>query len=84
MNLESHQTWAFERNRIELQHKQTQAVLRSSFGPEIGIDEGRSVHIAYRFTDVPGKPEDWRIVYRTPAPPVEFPLQVVFKDLPLP
>jgi hypothetical protein len=83
-DLESHQTWALERTQLELRHKQTKTVVRTNLSPEIGIDEGRSFHITYAFAAVPGRPEEWEIIYRTPAPPVLYPVRFEFKDLPLP
>jgi len=33
---------------------------------------------------VRGKPEDWKLVYRTPGPMAEVPVTFAFKDIPLP
>jgi hypothetical protein len=84
LDLESHQTWALERNRIELRHKRSKTILPTRLNPEIAIDEGRAFHITYAFADVPGKAEDWEVLYRTPAPPIACPVRFAFKDLPLP
>lgn len=84
LDLESHQTWALERNKVWLRHKQSRKLVETKLNPEIGIDEGRAIHINYTFADVPGTPEDWELVYAAPAPPVAFPVRFVFTDLPLP
>jgi hypothetical protein len=84
LDLESHQTWAMERNKIWLRHQKTKTLLETKLNPEIGIDEGRSIHINYAFADVPGRPEDWELVYRAPAPPVAYPVRFAFSNLPLP
>jgi hypothetical protein len=33
---------------------------------------------------VRGKPENWKVVYRTPGPMAEVPVTFEFKDVPLP
>lgn len=82
--LESHQTWAFERNQFELRHRRTGATLRPQ-QVEIGIEEGKEIRIAYTFRDMPEhRPEDWELFYRTPAPPVVYPLRFRLSDIPLP
>lgn len=82
--LESHQTWAFERNRLELRHRQTGTVLRPA-GTEIGIDEGREVRISYTFRDLPeSRLVEYELLYQTFSPPTLYPLEFSLRDLPLP
>ena len=38
----------------------------------------------YIFVDAPGKPSDYQLVYETPSRVVTIPVQVKFKDVPLP
>ena len=45
----------------------------------------RRAVLTYHFTDKNrGKPEDWKVLYRTPASIVEIPLSFTFKDVRLP
>jgi hypothetical protein len=48
----------------------------------------RRAVISYHFRDkdkqVRGRPEDWRVTYRTPAAIIEWPIHFSFKDVPLP
>jgi hypothetical protein len=84
LGLESHQTWAFDRNRLELRHRQTGAVLRPQ-NMQIGIDEGREVRITYTFRDLPEQRlAEYDAEYETFSTPVLYPLEFVLRDLPLP
>ncbi len=84
LGLESHQTWVFERNRLELRHRQTGVVLRPH-SMQIGIDEGREVRITYTFRDLLAQQlADYEVAYQTFSTPVLYPLEFVLRELPLP
>jgi len=46
--------------------------------------EGNKLGFEYLFVDVPGKLDDYQFVYETPSKVVVIPLEVEFKDVPLP
>jgi hypothetical protein len=46
--------------------------------------DGGKLGFEYLFVDVPGKPSDYGLVYETPSNVVTIPLEVEFKDVPLP
>ncbi|QEH33473.1 hypothetical protein OJF2_19750 [Aquisphaera giovannonii] len=46
--------------------------------------EGGKLGFEYLFTDVPGKPSDYQLVYETPSKVVTAPLEFEFNDVPLP
>jgi hypothetical protein len=46
--------------------------------------DGGRLGFEYLFVDVPGKPEDYRLIYETPSKVVAIPLKFEFKDIPLP
>jgi hypothetical protein len=57
-------------------------------GYEIVDQEGNKANINYRFVEekglVLGKPENWKLVYRTPGTISKVPIKFEFKDVPLP
>ena len=59
-------------------------------GFETGNSTGTKASISYHWVDDPakkftrGKPEDWKVEYRTPGQFIEVPVPFEFKDLPLP
>jgi hypothetical protein len=59
-------------------------------GYETGNSSGTRASISYHWVDEPGKkftrgkPDDWKVVYKTPGQFVETPVPFEFKDLPLP
>lgn len=84
LGLESHQTWVFEGNRLELRHRQTGAVLLPQ-SVQIGIDEGREVRFTYTFRDLPEQRlADYDAEFETFSTPLLYPLEFVLRDLPLP
>ncbi|WP_250847184.1 hypothetical protein [Aquisphaera insulae] len=46
--------------------------------------EGGKLGFEYIFSDVPGKPADYQLVYETPSKVVTVPIEFEFKDVPLP
>jgi hypothetical protein len=57
-------------------------------GYEIVEQEGNKAMINYRFVEekglVLGKPENWKLIYRTPGTISKVPIKFEFKDVPLP
>jgi hypothetical protein len=84
--LESYQSWVVN-NEMVLQGKDGKTRLASS-DYFLNSASSRRAVITYHFRDkgrpARGKPEDWRVVYRTPASIVEVPVKFSFKDVPLP
>jgi len=60
----------------------------ASSGYVIERASSRRAVISYHFLDKGkarrGRPEGWRLTYRTPALLVEVPIRFTFKDVPLP
>jgi hypothetical protein len=84
--LESYQSWVVN-NEMWLEGKDGKTRLPSS-DYFLNSASSRRAVLTYHFRDKPrkarGKPEDWRVVYRTPASVVEVPVKFSFKDVPLP
>lgn len=84
--LESYQSWVVN-NEMWLEGKGGKTRLPSS-DYFLNSASARRAVLTYHFRDKPGKargkPEDWRVVYRTPASVVEVPVKFAFKDVPLP
>jgi hypothetical protein len=84
--LESYQSWVVN-NEMVLQGKDGKTRLASS-DYFLNSASSRRAVLTYHFRDkgrtARGKPEDWRVVYRTPASIVEVPVKFSFKDVPLP
>ena len=84
--LESYQSWVVN-NEMTLESKDGKTRLPSSDYFLSSASSRRAV-ITYHFRDkgrkARGKPEDWRVVYRTPASIIEVPVKFSFKDVPLP
>jgi hypothetical protein len=84
--LESYQSWVVN-NEMWLEGKDGKTRLPSS-DYFLNSASSRRAVLTYHFRDkgrkARGKPEDWRVVYRTPASVVEVPVKFSFKDVPLP
>jgi hypothetical protein len=84
--LESYQSWVVN-NEMTLETKDGARRLPSSSYVQETASSRRAV-LSYHFVDkgkAPrGRPEDWKVTYRTPAAVVEVPIRFSFKDVPLP
>jgi len=86
---ESYQSWIVS-NEISLKNAKGQIVSNSSYAVDSST-ANRAV-VSYHFADDPAKPpllrgstpDDWQLVYTTPARIVEVPIHFEFKDLTLP
>jgi hypothetical protein len=80
---ESFQSWVVN-NEMTLESKDgTKHLASNSYVLESSTS--RRAVLTYHFTDKNrGKPEDWKVTYRTPASIVEIPLNFTFKDIRLP
>jgi len=87
--LDSYQSWIVN-NTAHLKNRSGQRLVSTSYASE-AMTSNRAV-VSYHFEDDPGrapllrgsKPEDWQLVYTTPAWIVEIPIHFEFKDLALP
>jgi hypothetical protein len=84
--LESYQSWVVN-NEMVLQSKDGKTRLAGS-DYFLNSASSRRAVLTYHFRDKGGKargrPEDWRVVYRTPASIIEVPVKFSFKDVRLP
>jgi hypothetical protein len=84
--LDSYQSWVVN-NELLLEGKEGKKTLTTR---DYLLEESsnRRAVISYHFRDrdnqVRGRPEDWRLTYRTPAAIVEWPVRFSFKDVLLP
>jgi hypothetical protein len=84
LDLESHQTWAAEGHEVLLKNSAGKRELKPVGNPLISVEEGGPMRITYTLPEALADLSGWSLVYRTPATPVAVPLQVSFKDVPLP
>ncbi len=89
-SFESFESWLVY-NEMYLQKKDaSEQHFPNNGGYETGNSSGTRASLSYHFVDDPnkklarGKPEDWKVVYRTPGQFIEVPVSFEFKDLPLP
>lgn len=82
---ESFESWLVN-NQIHLEDKQGKRFPPGGY--EIDEESARRAVVTYRFVEenglVLGKPENWKLLYRTPGLIAKVPIQFEFKDLPLP
>jgi hypothetical protein len=85
--LESYQSWVVNNEMTLVEKKDAARRLPSSSYVQESASSRRAV-LSYNFVEkgkVPrGRPEDWKVTYRTPAAVVEVPIRFSFKDVPLP
>jgi hypothetical protein len=87
-HFESFQSWVGS-NEIHLKKTDVEGKVTNNGHSVDSLGSNKAV-ITYYFTEQlkkklgGGKPEDWKIVYRAPAPFVEVPVPFEFKDVPLP
>jgi hypothetical protein len=80
---ESFQSWVVN-NEMTLQSKDGSKRL-SSNSYVLESSSSRKAVLTYHFTDKGrGRPEEWKVTYRTPASIVEIPFTFAFKDVRLP
>ena len=70
-------------NRLWLQKADGSRFEHNGGFSNTGSDSGK-LGFEYLFVDVPGKPSDYGLVYETPSSVRTIPLEVEFKDVPLP
>ncbi|WP_435019403.1 hypothetical protein TA3x_001277 [Tundrisphaera sp. TA3] len=70
-------------NRIWLQKPDGSRFMHNGGFNNTGADAGR-ISFEYLFVDAPGKPADYQLVYEAPSKVVSIPLEIEFKDVPLP
>lgn len=82
---ESFESWLVN-NKIQLVNKDGKGY--NDAGYEIDEQAGNKAVVTYRFAEekglVLGKPENWKLIYRTPGVIAKVPIDFEFKDLPLP
>src|SRR5581483_5939394 len=82
---ESFESWLVN-NKIQLVNKEGKGY--NDAGYEIDEQAGNKAVVTYRFAEekglVLGKPENWKLTYRTPGVIAKVPIDFEFKDLPLP
>lgn len=86
VTLESYQSWVVNNEMALVSADGTRRLTPAGYVLE--NSSARQAVLSYHFKDdgrsVRGKPEDWKVVYRTPASLVEIPFTFSFKDVPLP
>lgn len=86
-DFESFESWLVN-NEIYLERKADQKHFPATGGYEIDQAGNRKAAVVYHFVEendlTLGKPEEWRLVYRTPGPITKVPVEFEFKDVPLP
>src|SRR5262249_8811671 len=86
-DFESFESWLVN-NEIRLQKKVGTGTVPPNGGFEIDDQTGRRAVARYRFLEEGDvklrKPEDWKVIYKTPGAMVTVPVPFEFKDLPLP
>lgn len=70
-------------NRLWLQKADGSRFEHNGGFSNTGSDQGK-LGFEYLFVDAPGKPADYQFVYETPSKVLTIPLEVGFKDVPLP
>lgn len=86
---ESFQSWVVN-NECFLKRAEGAGVFPNNGGYSVDSLGSSKAVLTYNFVDergkklVRGKPEDWKLVYRTPGPMAEVPVPFEFKDVPLP
>lgn len=89
---ESFQSWIVN-NEIRLERRngnKTDVFDEANGGYETDDITDNRARLTYRFTDdverklILGKPEQWRLIYKTPGQIVELPVKFEFKDVSLP
>ncbi len=83
-DFESFESW-LGNNEILLHHKDGKRQFPPNGGYSVDDSTGKTAIVTYRFVEdkslTLGKPEDWKIMYRTPAKIEKLPLRFEFKDL---
>jgi hypothetical protein len=86
VTLESYQSWVVNNELALVSSDGTRRLTPAGYVLENST--ARQAVLSYHFKDdgrsVRGKPEDWKVVYSTPAALVEIPFTFSFKDVPLP
>jgi hypothetical protein len=85
VTLESYQSWVVNNEMTLVSPDRAKRLDPAGYVLESSTP--RRAVLSYHFKDdgrsVRGKPEDWKVVYRTPAALVELPFTFSFKDVPL-
>jgi hypothetical protein len=89
-NFESFESWLVYNETYLVKKDDPNQKVANNGGYETGNSSGTRASISYHWADDPGKkfsrgkPDDWKVEYRTPGQFVEVPVPFEFKDLPLP
>ncbi len=82
--LESYQSWVVN-NEMTLESTDGKGKLLTSNSYSLDAANARNATVTYHFTAKNrGKPDEWNLLYRTPASIVELPFTFSFKDIRLP
>jgi hypothetical protein len=87
---ESFESWLVYNEMLLVKKDDPQQRFQNNGGYETGNSSGTKASISYHFVDDPktkfsrGKPDEWKVVYKTPGQFVEVPATFEFKDVPLP
>jgi hypothetical protein len=84
--LESYQSWVVNNEMVLVSEDGKRRLPATDYVLEAAST--RRALLTYHFRDkdkqLRGKPEEWRLTYRTPAAILEWPVRFSFKDVPLP
>jgi hypothetical protein len=84
--LESYQSWVVNNEMVLVSADGKRRLAASDYVLETATTTRAVISYHFRDREKPsrGKPEDWRLTYKTPAAIVEWPVRFSFKDIPLP
>ena len=80
--LDTNQSWVVNNEMVLESLDGKKRLLSSHYVLESA--SARGAVLSYHFLDLPSKPSEWRLRYRTPANLIEMPIRFAFKDIPLP
>lgn len=84
LELESHQAWAFAGVELRLTPKGQGPPIRIRGPSDVSIGEGKTVRLTHLLPDLPASLSDYAASLHPWAQPLEQPLRLRFRDLPLP
>lgn len=85
LDLESHQTWVMQGNSLVLTPKNGGQPLRfTTANAEINIQERSGIELRHLVDNLPQPLAAYMLRYEAPAPPVQYPLEMRWKEVPLP
>jgi hypothetical protein len=84
LDLESHQAWAFANVELRLTPKGQGPTIRVRGPREVSVDEGKKVRLTHLLPDLPAPLSDYALSLHPWSQPLEQPLRLRFRNLPLP